>query len=130
MKRFAIIMLALIAINSSVALNSVEAKSTIKTTKIVWTVKRTKKKINQKLVRKRLISYGKRKGMIYSSKLSVSNSSWLPPICVKYYDKTTELISAGRESIRDLLDYYERYEPGDIAFNVVVDNKYLYILYG
>ena len=68
--------------------------------------------------------------MLYSSKLSVSNSSWLPPICVKYYDKTTELISAGRESIRDLLNYYERYEPGDIAFNVVASKKYLYILYG
>ncbi len=127
MKRFAILMLALIAINSSVAINSVEAKAT-RTTKIVQTVKR--KKINRKLVRKRLISYGKRKGMLYSSKLSVSNSSWLPPICVKYYDKTIELISAGRESIRDLLDYYDRYEPGDIAFNIVVDKKYLYILYG
>ena len=127
MKRFAIILLALIALNSSAAINSVEAKET-RTTKIVQTVKR--KKINRKLVRKRLISYGKKKGMIYSSKLSVSNSSWLPPICVKYYDKTTGLISAGRESIRDLLDYYDRYEPGDIAFNVVASKKYLYILYG
>ena len=127
MKRFAIILLALIALNSSAAINSVEAKVT-RTTKIVQTVKR--KKINRKHARKRLISYGKRKGMIYSSKLSVSNSSWMPPICVKYYDKTIELISAGRESVRDLLDYYDRYEPGDIAFNVVVDKKYLYILYG
>ena len=130
MKRFAIILLALIAINSSVAVNSVEAKTSVKTTKIVRSVKRPKKKINLKLVRKRLISYGKKKGMIYSSKLSVSNSSWLPPICVKYYDKTIELISAGRESIKDLLYYYDQYEHGDIAFNVVVDNKYLYILYG
>jgi hypothetical protein len=127
MKRFAIILLALIVINSSVAINSVEAKAT-RTAKVAQTVKF--KKINRKLVRKRLISYGKKKGMIYSSKLSVSNSSWLPPICVKYYDKTTKLISAGRESIKDLLYYYDRYEPGDIAFNVVVDNKYLYILYG
>ena len=127
MKRFAIIMLALIAINSSVALNSVEAKAT-RTTKTVQTVKR--KKIKRKLVRKLLISYDKKKGMIYSSKLSVSNSSWLPPICVKYYDKTTELIFAGRESIKDLLYYYDRYEPGDIAFNVVVNKKNLYILYG
>lgn len=47
-----------------------------------------------------------------------------------YYDKTTELISAGRESVRDLLDYYVRYEPRDIAFNVVASKKYLYILYG
>lgn len=127
MKRFAIILLALIAINTSVAIKSVEAKAT-RTTKIVQTIKH--KKINRKLVRKRLISYGKKKGMIYSSKLSVSNSSWLPPICVKYYDKTTELISAGRESIRDLLDYYDRYEPADIEFNVVVSKKNLYILYG
>ena len=72
MKRFAIIMLALIAINSSAVINSVEAKVT-RTTKIIQNIKH--KKINRKLVRKRLISYGKRKGMIYSSKLSVSNSS-------------------------------------------------------
>ena len=127
MKRFAIILLALIALNSSVAFNSVEAKAT-RTTKIVQTIKH--KKINRKHVRKRLISYGKRKGMIYSSKLSVSNSSWLPPICVKYYDNTTELISAGRESVKDLLFYWDKYEPSDIAFNVAVDKKYLYILYG
>ncbi len=127
MKRFAIILLALIALNSSAAINSVEAKVT-RTTKIVKTIKR--KKMNRKLVRKRLISYGKKKGMIYSSKLSVSNSSWLPPTCVKYYDKTTELISAGRESIKDLLFYWDKYEPSDIAFNVVVNKKKLYILYG
>ena len=127
MKRFAIILLALIALNSSAAINSVEAKVT-RTTKIFKTIKR--KKINRKLVRKRLISYGKKKGMIYSSKLSVSNSSWLPPTCVKYYDNTTELISVGRESIKDLIFYWDKYEPSDIAFNVVVNKKYLYILYG
>lgn len=127
MKRFAIIMIALIAINSSAAINSVEAKEK-RITKIVQTVKR--KKINRKLVRKRLISYGKRKGMKFDSKLTVNNSSWLPPICVKYYDKTTELIFAGRESIKDLLFYWDKYEPSDIAFNVVVSKKYLYILYG
>lgn len=126
MKRFAIIMIALIAINSSAAINSVEAKEK-RITKIVQTVKR--KKINRKLVRKRLISYGKRKGMKFDSKLTVNNSSWLPPICVKYYDKTTELIFAGRESIKDLLFYWDKYEPSDIAFNVVVSKKYLYILY-
>ena len=126
MKRFAIIMLALIALNSSAAINSVEAKEK-RITKIVQTVKR--KKINRKLVRKRLISYGKRKGMKFDSKLTVNNSSWLPPICVKYYDKTTELIFAGRESIKDLLFYWDKYEPSDIAFNVVVSKKYLYILY-
>ncbi len=127
MKRFAIILLALIAIKSSVAINSVEAKAT-RTTKVVQIVKC--KKINQKLVRKRLTSFGKRKGMKSNSKLTVKNSSWLPPICVKYYDKTSEFISAGRESIRDLLELFDRYEPSDIAFNVIVNKKYLYILYG
>ena len=73
MKRFAIIMLALIAINSSVAFNSVEAKTT-RTTKTVQTIKR--KKINRTLVRKRLVSYGKRKGMKFDSNLTVKNSSW------------------------------------------------------
>ena len=68
MKRFAIIMLALIAINSSVALISVEAKAA-RTTKIVQSVKR--KKINRTLVRKRLISYDQRKGMNFDSKLTV-----------------------------------------------------------
>ena len=86
MKRFAIILLALIALYSSAAINSVEAKET-RTTKIVQTVKL--KKINRKHARKRLISYGKRKGVIYSSKPRVSDPSWMRPISVKYYYKKT-----------------------------------------
>ena len=130
MKRLAIIMLALIAINSSVALNSAEAKTTLNTTKIVRTVKRQKKKINRKLIRKRLNLYGKKKGMNYEPNLKVNNSSWLPPLTIKYYINNKELISAGKEAIKDLLDYFERYEPSDISFNVIMSKKYLYIVYG
>ena len=127
MKRFAIIILALIAINSPVALISVETKA-IRTTKTIHTVKR--KKINRKLIRKRLKSYGKKKGMIYASCLKVNNSSWLPPITIKYYRNSKELISAGKEAIEDLLDYFEKYEPSDISFNVITSKKHLYIVYG
>ena len=126
MKRFAIIMLALIAINSSVALSGVEAKAA-RTTKIVHTVKR--KKINRTLVRKRLISYGKRTGMKFDSKLTVKNSSWFPPTTIKYYKNNSELISAGKSDIRYLLDSFSDYEPSDISFNVRVTRNYLYILY-
>lgn len=130
MKRFAIIMLALITLNSSVSLISVAAKTTIKTTRIARTVKRPKKKINRKLIRKKLTEYGKKKGMIYTSCLKVNNSSWLPPITIKYYRNSKELISAGKETIEDLLDYFEKYEPSDISFNVIMSKKYLYIVYG
>ncbi len=126
MKRFAIIMLALIAINSSVALNSVEAKAT-RTTKIIQSVKR--KKINRNLVRKQLILYGKRKGMKFDSKLTVKNPSWFPPTKIKYYKNNSELISAGKGDIRYLLDSFSDCEPSDISFNVRVTRNYLYILY-
>ena len=130
MKRFAIIMLALIAINSNVAINSVEAKTIIKTAKIVRTVKHQKKKINRRLIRKRLNTYVKKKGMNYEPNLKVNNSSWLPPLNIKYYINNKELLSAGKEAIKDLLDYFERYEPSDISFNVIMNKKYLYIVYG
>lgn len=130
MKRFAIIMLALNAINSSTEINSVEAKTTIKTTKIVRTVKRPKKKINRKLIRKNLTSYGKKKGMNFEPNLKDNNSSWLPPLTIKYYINNRELISAGKEAIKDLLDYFERYDPSDVSFNVIMSKKYLYIVYG
>ena len=126
MKRFAIILLALIVINSSVAFNGVEAKAA-KTTKIVQTVKR--KKINRTLVRKRLISYGKRKGMKFDSKLTVKNSSWFPPTTIKHYKNNSELISAGKGDIKYLLDSFSDCEPSDISFNVRVTRNYLYILY-
>ncbi len=130
MKRFAIFLLALIALNSSITLKNVEAKTTIMTTRIARTVKRPKKKINRKLIRKRLTAYGKQKGLNYESNLKVNNSSWLPPITIKYYRNSKELISAAKEAIEDLLFYWDKYEPGDIAFNVVVNKKNLYILYG
>ena len=130
MKRLAIIMLALIAINSSVALNSAEAKTTINTTKIVRTVKHSKKQINRKLIRKKLNAYGKKKEMNYELNLKVNNSSWFPPLNIKYYINNEELLSAGKEAIKDLLDYFERYEPSDISFNVITSKKYLYIVYG
>ena len=126
MKRFAIIMLVLIAINSSVALISVEAKAT-RTTKIIQSVKR--KKINRTLVRKRLISYGKRKGIKFDSKLTVKNSSWFPPTTIKYYKNSSELISAGKGDIRYLLDSFSDCKPNDISFNVSVTRNHLYILY-
>ncbi len=119
-------MLALIAINSSVVLISVEAKAT-RTTKIVQSVKR--KKINRTLVRKRLISYGKRKGMKFDSKITVKNSAWFPPTTIKYYKNNSELISAGKGDIRYLLDSFSDCEPSDISFNVRVTRNYLYILY-
>ena len=119
-------MLALIAINSSVALNSVETKAT-RTTKIIQSVKR--KKINRNLVRKQLILYGKRKGMKFDSKLTVKNSSWFPPTTIKYYKNNSELISAGKGDIRYLLDSFSDCEPSDISFNVRVTRNYLYILY-
>ena len=126
MKRFAMIMLALIAINSSLALSSVEAKAT-RTTKIVQTIKR--KKINRTLVRKRLISYGKRKGMKFDSKLTIRNSGWFPPTTIKYYKNNSELVSAGKGDIRYLLDSFSDCKPSDINFNVRVTRNYLYILY-
>lgn len=127
MKRFAIIMLALIAMNSSVALNNVEAKAVVRKTKIIQIVKR--KKINRTLVRKRLISYGKRKGMKFDSKLTVKKSSWFPPTTIKYYKNNSELISAGKGDIRYLLNSFSDCEPRDISFNVKVTRNYLYILY-
>ncbi len=123
-------MLALIALNSSAAINSVEAKTTIKTTKNVQTVKCPRKKNNRRLIEKKLTAYGKNKGMNYKPNLKVNNSSWLPPLTLKHYTNNKELISAGKEAIEDLLDYFEKHEPSDISFNVIMSKKYLYIVYG
>ena len=130
MKKLAIIMLALIAINSLAISNGVEASATVKTKKIVQSVKQHKKRINRSEVRRKLISYARRKGMMFEKKLTVRNSSWLPPTAVKYYDNTTELTKAGKASIDDLLDYFDDYEPIDFEFNVIVTKKHLYIVYG
>lgn len=129
-------MLALIAVNSSFMCSGVEAKAKLKSTKIVQSVKHTKKnvrkrkRINRGKIKRKLISYGKRKGMMFEKKLTVKNSSWLPPIVIKYYDKYSELTKSGKDAVDDLLFYWNKYEPSDIAFNVILSRKYLYIVYG
>ena len=133
MKKIAIIMIALIALNSFTVNDYIEVKAAAKTTKTVQRSckkKKAKKKINRKLVRKRLIAYGKRKGMTFDSKLTIKNSSWFPPTTIKYYKNKSELISAGKGDIRYLLDSFNDCEPSDISFNVSVTRNYLYILYG
>ena len=125
-------MIALVALNSFAVRDCVEVKAAAKTHKVVQSAKKranTMKKINKKLVRKRLIAYGKRKGMMYDSKLTVKNSSWFPPTTIKYYKNNSELISAGKGDIRYLLSSFSDCEPSDITFNVKLKGRYLYILY-
>ena len=132
MKKIAIIMIALVALNSFAVRDCVEVKAAAKTHKVVQSAKKhakTRKKINKKLVRKRLIAYGKRKGMIYDSKLTIKTSSWFPPTNTKYYKNNRELISAGKGDIRYLLNSFSDCEPSDITFNVKLKGRYLYILY-
>ena len=125
MKKIAIIMIVLIALNSFPA----HGYSVARTHKIVQSAKRTKKRINKKLVRKRLITYGKRKGMTYDSKLKIKTSSWFPPTSIKHYKNIRELISAGKGDIRYLLESFSDCEPSDITFNVKLKGRFLYILY-
>ena len=120
MKKLAIITLALIAVNSLAMFNGVEANASLKSKKIVQCVKHKKKLINRAKVRRKFISYASRKGMAFEKKLTVKNSSWLPPTAVKYYDKTYELTRAGKDAVDDLLDYFDSYEPSDFVFNVIV----------
>ena len=128
MKKIVIIMIALLALNSFAAGDYVEVNAAVKTHKVVQRAK-TRKKINKKLVRKRLISYGKRKGMTYDSKLTIKNSSWFPPTNIKHYKNNSELISAAKGDIRYLLNSFSDCEPSDITFNVKFSGRYLYILY-
>ena len=133
MKKIVIIMIALAALNSFAVRDCVEVRAAVRTHKVVQSAKnraKTRKKINKKLVRKRLIAYGKRKGMMYDSKLTVKNSSWFPPTTIKYYKNNSELISAGKGDIRYLLESFSDCEPSDISFNESVTRNYLYILYG
>ena len=125
MKKIAIIMIALVALNSF----PTHAYAATRTHKIVQSAKRTKKRINKKLVRKRLIAYGKRKGMTYDSKLTIKTSSWFPPTNIKYYKNNRELISAEKGDIRYLLNSFSDCEPSDITFNVKLNGRFLYILY-
>lgn len=132
MKKIAIIMIALVALNSFAVRDCVEVKAAAKTHKVVQSAKKhakTRKKINKKLVRKRLIAYGKRKGMTYDSKLTIKNSSWFPPTNIKHYKNNRELISAGKGDIRYLLNSFSDCEPSDITFNVKLSGRFLYILY-
>ena len=88
MKKIVIIQIALIALISFAVSDCIEVNAAARTTKAVQRSckkKKAKKKINSKLVRKRLITYGKRKGMTFDSKLKIKNSSWFPPTTFKYY---------------------------------------------
>lgn len=127
MKKIVIIMITLVALSSFPVRDYVEVKATARTHKIVQCAK-TRKRIN-KLVRKRLIAYGKRKGMTYDSKLTIKNSSWFPPTNIKHYKNNSELISAAKGDIRYLLNSFSDCEPSDITFNVKFSGRYLYILY-
>ena len=132
MKKIAIIMIALIALSSFAARDCVEVQAAAKTHKVVQTAKKrakTRRKINKKLVRERLIAYGKRKGMMFDSKLTLKTSSWFPPTNIKYYKNISKLISAGKGDIRYLLASFSDCEPSDISFNVKLVGRYLYILY-
>ena len=125
-------MIALIALNSFAARDCIEAQAAARTHKAVQTAKKrakTRRKINKKLVRKRLIAYGKRKGMTLDSKLTIKTSSWFPPTNIKYYKNNSKLISAGKGDIRYLLESFSDCEPSDISFNVKLIGRYLYILY-
>ena len=136
MKRIVIIMLALIAVNSSILCSGVEVQAKVKSTIIVKSSKQKKKRNIRKRdkkcskIRRKLISYGQQKGMMFEGKLTVKNSSWLPPITIKYYEKSSELTKAGKDAVDDLLFYWNEYEPSDIAFNIIMSKKYLYIVYG
>ena len=132
MKKFVIIMIALVVLNFFPARDCFEVQAAVRTHKVVQSAKKranTMKKINKKLVRKRLIAYGKRKGMTYDSKLTIKTSSWFPPTNIKHYKNNRELISAGKGDIRYLLSSFSDCEPSDITFNVKLKGRYLYILY-
>ena len=129
MKKIVVIMIALLVLNSFAAGDCVNANAATRTHKIVQSAKRTKKRINKKLVRKRLIAYGKRKGMTFDSKLTIKTSSWFPPTNIKHYKNNRELISAAKGDIRYLLNSFSDCEPSDITFNVKLKGRYLYILY-
>lgn len=128
MKKIVIIMITLVVLSSFPVRDYVEVKATARTHKIVQHAK-TRKRINKKLVRKRLIAYGKRKGMTFDLKLTIKTSSWFPPTNIKHYKNNSELISAAKGDIRYLLNSFSDCEPSDITFNVKFSGRYLYILY-
>ena len=132
MKKIIVIMIALVALNFFAVRDCVEVQAAARTHKAVQAVKKrakTRKRINKKLVKIRLIAYGKRKGMTLDSKLTIKTSSWFPPTNIKHYKNNRELISAGKGDIRYLLDSFSDCEPSDITINVKLNGRYLYILY-
>ena len=80
-------MLALIAVNSLVMSEGVEAKTITKSTKIVQSVKHKKKLINRAKVKLKLISYARRKGMMFEKKLQQGLDQAVDMLCQVPYNQ-------------------------------------------
>lgn len=96
------------------------------------TEKPAKKTIDFNRVTSALIAYGKSLGMVHNSSLSISNSGWFPPLDVSGYSDTDSVISAGYGEV-DYVPYYfsgSGIVPSDIAFNIIISNKQIYVVYG
>ncbi len=96
------------------------------------TEKPAKKTIDFNHVTSALIAYGKSLGMVNNSSLNISNGGWFPPLDVSGYSDTDSVISAGYGEV-DYVPYYfsgSGIVPSDIAFNVIVSNKQIYVVYG
>lgn len=96
------------------------------------TEKPAKKTIDFNRVTSALIAYGKSLGMVYNSSLNISNGGWFPPLDVSGYSDTDSVISAGYGEV-DYVPYYfstSGIVPSDIAFNVIVSSKQIYVVYG
>lgn len=96
------------------------------------TEKPAKKTIDFNRVTSALIAYGKSLGMVYHSSLNISNGGWFPPLDVSGYSDTDSVISAGYGEV-DYIPYYfsgSDVVPSDIAFNIIVSNKQIYVVYG
>ena len=90
-----------------------------------------KKSIDFGRVTNALIGYGTSLGMVYNSSLNTGNAGWFPPLDVSDYSDTDSVISAGYDEVGYLPYYFgSSAEPGDIAFNVIVSNNQIYIVYG
>ncbi|MCQ4022860.1 hypothetical protein [Ruminococcus sp. zg-924] len=96
------------------------------------TEKPAKKTIDFNRVASALIAYGKSLGMVYNSSLNISNGGWFPPLDVSGYSDTDSVISAGYGEV-DYVTYYfsgSGIVPSDIAFNIIISNKQIYVVYG
>ena len=114
-------------------------KATQKTTSKPKTT--TKPKATQPTTKKKVIdvnkivnagiSYGKSLGMQYDSSLTIKNSGWFPPTDMSIYNDTDECITACKEDVQYIVEYYsDKYEPSDIAFNVIAQGGKIYVVYG